>query len=141
MRFFNIFAAAELSAKFCTVQKFPLYNILHVGRTVYTYDAIIVSLGPDVVMVLMGTKLDLVKDTPTARQVAANEAKGVATSKHMIDAIETSSKEDTNIGKTFKKLAKALKQKYEGLKAMDDHEESVHLATQSVNEKQTSCKC
>lgn len=92
-------------------------------------------------MVLMGTKLDLVKETPADRQVATNEAKGMATSKHMIDAIETSSKEDTNIAKTFKKLAKALKQKYEGLKAMDDHEESVHLATQSVNEQQTGCKC
>ena len=101
----------------------------------------LLAAGPDVVMVLMGTKLDLVMETPAARQVAANEAKGVATSKHMIDAVETSSKEDTNIGKTFKKLAKALKQKYEGLKAMDDHEESVHLATQSVNEKQTDCKC
>ena len=108
------------------------------------FDAIVhcfIASGPDVVMVLMGTKLDLVKDTPSARQVAANEAKGMASSKHMIDAIETSSKEDTNIGKTFKKLAKALKQKYEGLKAMDDHEESVHLATQSLNEKQTGCKC
>ena len=138
-----IFAAAELSAKFCTMQNFSIIQYFTCWKNC-TYDAIIlytVSSGPDVVMVLMGTKLDLVKDTPTARQVAANEARGVATSKHMIDAIETSSKEDTNIGKTFKKLAKALKQKYEGLKAMDDHEESVHLATQSVNEKQTGCKC
>ena len=92
-------------------------------------------------MLLMGTKLDLVKDTPTARQVSSVEAKGVADVKHMIDAIETSSKEDTNIGKTFKKLAKALRQKYEGLAAMDDHEESVHLATQAVNEQQSGCKC
>lgn len=107
-------------------------------------DAIIhcfISSGPDVVMVLMGTKLDLVKETPSARQVATNEARGMASTKHMIDAIETSSKEDTNIGKTFKKLAKALKQKYEGLKAMDDQEESVNLETQAVNEKQTECKC
>ena len=44
-------------------------------------------------MVLMGTKLDLVKETP-ARQVATNEARAMATSKYVINAIETSSKED-----------------------------------------------
>lgn len=93
-------------------------------------------------MVLMGTKLDLVKETPTARQVATTEAKGMASIKHMIDAVETSSKEDTNIGKTFKKLAKALRVKYEGLASMDDHEESVHLATTAITEKQSDqCKC
>ena len=91
----------------------------------------------------MGTKHDLVKDKPTARQVSTHEAKGMATSKHMIDIIETSSKEDTNIGKTFKKLAKALRQKYEGLASIEDQEESVHLATTSSVNDQTSnqCKC
>ena len=93
-------------------------------------------------MLLMGTKLDLVKDTPSARQVSTHEAKGVASSKHMIDAIETSSKEDTNIGKTFKKLAIALRKKYEGLAAMEDREESVNVATTSLREQQTDqCKC
>ena len=36
---------------------------------------------------------------------------------------------------------KALKQKYKGLKAVDDYVESVQLAAQSVNKKQTGCKC
>lgn len=98
--------------------------------------------GPDVVMLLMGTKLDLVKETPSARQVSTTEAKGMASIKHMIDTIETSAKEDTNISKTFKKLAQALRQKYEGLAAMDDHEESVHLTTTALNEKQSrQCNC
>ena len=92
-------------------------------------------------MVLMGTKLDLVKETPAARQVSSNEAKGVADVKHMIDSIETSSKEDTNIGKTFKNLAKALRKKYEGLAAMDENEESIHLATQALHENESGCKC
>ena len=97
--------------------------------------------GVDIVMVLMGTKLDLVKDTPTARQVTPSEARGLANAKNMIDSIETSSKEDVNIGKTFIKLSKALKQRYEGLARMDDQEESVHLTTQAVREKETGCKC
>ena len=93
-------------------------------------------------MLLMGTKLDLVKDTPSARQVSAHDAKGVASTKHMIDAIETSSKDDTNIGKTFKKLAKALREKYEGLASMEDKEDSVNLPTTSLREQQSNeCRC
>lgn len=106
-----------------------LYSLLHCA-------------GPDVVMLLMGTKLDLVKEKPSVRQVSTTEARGMASVKHMIDVIETSAKEDTNINKTFKKLAQALRQKYEGLAAMEDHEESVHLATTALNEKRSSqCNC
>ena len=102
----------------------------------------LLAAGPDVVMLLMGTKLDLVKDTPTARQVEEHDASGMAAAKHMIDAIETSSKADTNIGRTFVKLAKALKQKYEGLTSIKDEEESVHVQSDLLSEKsEDGCKC
>ena len=102
----------------------------------------VITAGPDIVMVLMGTKLDLVKDKPSARQVAEHEARGMATAKHMIDVVETSSKADTNIGQTFLKLAKALKQKYEGLASVENKEESVHLQTDELKEKTSdTCKC
>ena len=93
-------------------------------------------------MLLMGTKLDLVKESPSSRQVSTSEAKSLASAKHMVDTIETSSKEDTNISKTFKKLAQELRQKYEGMPAMDDQEQSVQLATTALDETQSNqCKC
>ena len=90
----------------------------------------------------MGTKLDMVKDTPdpSGRQVVANEVKRNGELKAHDRRHRNIVKRRHQYQEIFKKLAKALKQKYEGLKAMNDHEESVHLATQSVNEKQTGAE-
>ena len=103
------------------------------------------TLGIDAVLVLMGTKLDIVADNSTLRQVPLSEAKGFSNAKHMVDAIETSSKEDKNIKQVFLKLAKELRKKHEGIAStMDDPTVSIRLATVQLPDevnKDSSKRC
>ena len=96
-------------------------------------------------MLLIGTKLDVANINPQLRQVTLSEAKNLASAKHMLDVIETSSKEDTNIERTFIKLAKAMRKKREGssLTSYADPEDSINLlSTQTVNEQNHwHCSC
>ena len=96
-------------------------------------------------MLLIGTKLDVVNISPELRQVSLSEATNLASSKHMLDVIETSSKEDTNIERTFVKLAKAMRKKREGssLASYSDPDDSINLlSTRTVNEQnQWHCSC
>lgn len=101
--------------------------------------------GADTLMLLIGTKLDVANINPQLRQVTLSEAKNLASAKHMLDVIETSSKEDTNIERTFVKLAKAMRKKREGssLTSYADPEDSINLlSTQTVNEQNHwHCSC
>ena len=89
----------------------------------------------------MGTKLDVVNANSKLRQVEVREAKSFASSHHIVDTIETSSKDDTNIEKTFVKLAKALQRKYSGYPSQSGTGESVVLNTQSLQENGQGWKC
>ena len=92
----------------------------------------------------MGTKLDLVLATPSLCQVPINEARSLATHKHMLDPIETSAKVNTNIDQTFKRLAKSLKTKHEGLSDITEPEQSIHLTTTDIRDtgkKSRGCSC
>ena len=94
-------------------------------------------------MLLLGTKLDLVNSKPSLRKVSTSEAQNLASHKHMLEPIETSAKDNTNIERAFYHLAKSLKIKYDGLKSADDAEQSFHLNdTQKVGpDSNSSCGC
>lgn len=99
----------------------------------------------DAVLLLMGTKLDLVTESSTPRQVSLDEAKGFASTKHIVDVIETSSKEDKNIKLVFLKLAKELQKKHKGLAGtVDDPTDSIRVATTQLpnqNDKNSIKQC
>ena len=99
-------------------------------------------VGPDAIMMLVGTKKDIATADPNTRQVSRSEAKTLATTKHMLDCIETSAKENTNIEVTFLKMAKALWRKYEGMNSLAEHEASIRLTTHSLEEQKSHwCSC
>ena len=85
-------------------------------------------------MLLIGTKKDTVASQPRLREVPFNQAKRYAAAKHMLDAIETSAKDNTNIESTFMRMARALWRKNEGLNSVTDTEMSFRLSTQMVEE-------
>ena len=98
--------------------------------------------GPDALMMLIGTKKDSVTSHPKLRQVPQNQAKSFAATKHMLDAVETSAKDNTNIEMTFMKMARALWRKNEGLNSIADTEMSFKLSTQMIDEgKGHLCSC
>ena len=90
------------------------------------------SVGSEAIMLLIGTKLDLVDSRPGTRQVTTEEAKSFASSKHLIDALETSAKENTNVERTFLRIARALVKKHEGVSSYMDPEDSISLTTKSL---------
>ena len=85
-------------------------------------------------MLLIGTKKDTVTSQPRLREVPFNQVKRYAATKHMLDAIETSAKDNTNIESTFMRMARALWRKNEGLSSVGDTEMSFRLNTQMVEE-------
>ncbi len=92
-------------------------------------------------MLLMGTKLDLAEMNGTKRQVTLEEAKSMANFKHIAGAVETSSKDDTNIKETFVDLALKLKEKHERLAQKAESEKSVKLNSVPLEEKHDGCAC
>ncbi len=89
----------------------------------------------------MGTKVDLVTTNPALRKVTAAEASSMATHNHMLDPIETSAKDNTNIERAFYQLAQSLKVKHDGLKT-EDSEQSFQLKSKPVKEEtDSSCAC
>ena len=91
-------------------------------------------------MLLMGTKLDIVKSNETWRQVRVEEARSLASLKHMMGVIETSSKEDTNISRTFVDLVSMLIDKHERFCSIADGEKSITLSTVNIKEDK-KCPC
>ena len=88
--------------------------------------------GSEALMLLIGTKLDLVNSQPGTRQVTTEEAESFASSKHLIDVLETSAKEDTNVERTFLRIARALVKRHEGISSYTDPEDSINLTTKSL---------
>ena len=87
-------------------------------------------------MLLIGTKKDTVTSRPRLREVPFNQAKKYAATKHMLDAVETSAKDNTNIETTFMKMARALWRKNEGLhSSVTDTELSFKLSGHLVEEE------
>ena len=89
----------------------------------------------------MGTKADVVSGNQERRQVEQSEARSYATSKHMIDVIETSAKKDTNIDRTFLRLARALRLKHEGMTSYAEPEESIRLTSAALPQEKKRCTC
>lgn len=101
--------------------------------------------GEEVVVVLIGTKLDLVRSDIHLREVDLSEVKTFVKNYQVLDVLETSSKEDTNIDTVFNRLARALKSKYErrGLAANSRCEEDT-VAIDTENTTQINpdrCNC
>ena len=100
------------------------------------------SVGSNSVMLLMGTKVDIADSNPTRRQVTLEEAKSLASMKHMIGVVETSAKEDTNISRTFIEMAAKLREKHERLASIGESEKSIKLTNHTVNiEEEKKCSC
>ncbi len=91
-------------------------------------------------MLLMGTKVDVANTNAARRQVTLEEARSFASSRHMVGVVETSAKEDTNIARSFHKLAEKLREKHEKLTSMGESEVSVRLTTVNVEENK-KCAC
>ena len=104
----------------------------HQSKMAYDSSCIHFCVGSEAIMLLIGTKLDLVDSRPGTRQVTAEEAKSFASSKHLIDALETSAKENTNVERTFLRIARALVKKHEGVSSYMDPEDSINLTTKSL---------
>jgi len=92
-------------------------------------------------MVLMGTKLDIVEAIEAKRQVTLEEARSMAAVKHLAGAIETSAKADKNISETFFDLATKLKEKHERLAIVAEAEKSVKLSSVAVKDDTRRCPC
>lgn len=92
-------------------------------------------------MLLMGTKVDLVEASPARRQVTLEQARSLASHRHMIGVVETSAKEDTNISRTFHELSVKLKDRYERVASIAESDKSIRLSTTTVEEvKRCPCK-
>ena len=104
---------------------------------------IVFYAGSNTIMLLMGTKVDIANSNLTRRQVTIEEAKSLASMKHMIGVVETSAKEDTNISRAFHELAAKLREKHERLTSMDGSEKSIRLTDQTINvvEEEKRCAC
>ena len=98
-------------------------------------------IGGDTLMLLVGTKQDLVSEYPELREVELSEAQSLANSKYMIGALETSAKADKNIERTFVKLAKSMIKRHEGFSPSLDQEDSIHLTTRKVDDKESHWQC
>ena len=101
--------------------------------------------GEEVIVVLIGTKLDLVRSDVHLREVDLSEVKTFVKNYQVLDVLETSSKEDTNIDTVFHRLARALKSKHERKSlASNNHceEDTVVLATENTTQISSNrCNC
>ena len=108
------------------------------------FDEVKKFTGEDILIVIIGTKLDIVRQQMKLRQVELSQAKGLELNdERIVDVIETSSKEDTNVDTTFITLATKLVQKYEKSRPVHTTQESLRL--DSIHSKQVSgsntCSC
>lgn len=101
--------------------------------------------GEEVIVVLIGTKLDLVRSDIQLREVDLSEVKTFVKNYQVLDVLETSSKEDTNIDTVFHRLARALKSKHERKNLASNsryEEETVALATENTTQISSDrCNC
>ena len=109
------------------------------------FDEVKKFAGEDIVILICGTKLDLVRQTMSLRQVSLDEAKDFESQDpRVVDVVETSSKEDTNIDTTFRALASKLMQKYEKSRPSKPEESirlnSIEPSTRQV-QGQSACSC
>lgn len=101
--------------------------------------------GEEVIVVLIGTKLDLVRSDIQLREVDLSEVKTFVKNYQVLDVLETSSKEDTNIDTVFHRLARALKSKHERKNLASNsryEEETVALTTENTTQISSDrCNC
>ncbi|OWF56237.1 ras-related protein Rab-43-like [Mizuhopecten yessoensis] len=93
--------------------------------------------GTNTVQCLIGTKSDL----EHLREVKAAESRAYADHHGMIDAIETSAKENTNVEEVFMRMAKELKKRYGGDQGFDGNDDlgRVNLNTRTVGTSWSCC--
>ncbi|XP_029650557.1 ras-related protein Rab-43 [Octopus sinensis] len=72
--------------------------------------------GSNIVQLILGNKQDL----EHLREVSVAEAKAYAQHCSMLDAIETSAKENTNIDEAFLRMAKDLKKRFGGENSLEN---------------------
>lgn len=80
--------------------------------------------GNNLLCLLIGNKKDMADDR---RQVSLDEARRLASHHSMIEALETSAKDATNVNEAFCKLALELKRKYEGSGKLAQTNDTVNI--------------
>ena len=80
--------------------------------------------GSNLLCLLIGNKKDLAAEN---RQVALDEAQKLASHHNMLDVLETSAKDATNVHEAFTKLAITLKRKYEGSASLLEKNDTVDI--------------
>ncbi|PVD24749.1 hypothetical protein C0Q70_15234 [Pomacea canaliculata] len=92
--------------------------------------------GNSIVQLLVGNKADLEQ----LREVRKEEAAAMARQHNMLDALEASAKDNTNIDEAFYKIAKELKRRYGGDSAMDSSKgDALKLSSRSIGGSGWSC--
>lgn len=87
--------------------------------------------SPHVLKLLVGNKKDLEQEK--IREVSLEEARSCAAHYNMIDALETSAKDSTNVEQAFVRIARELKTLYEGGSSLENIEDGkVILGSRSV---------
>lgn len=94
--------------------------------------------GSHIVQCLIGNKRDL----ENLREVNTSEAKHFAQQNNMIDIIETSAKENTNVDKVFVEIATELKRRIAGESGLDNAKTNgISLNTKNVGGSGSSMCC
>ncbi|KAL5013215.1 hypothetical protein ScPMuIL_007485 [Solemya velum] len=92
--------------------------------------------GSNLVQLLIGNK----RDMESLREVNITEAKTLAQHYNMLDSIETSAKDNTNIDEVFFKMAKDLKRRYGGDVTLDNSSsDNIRLSSKPVAGGWSAC--
>jgi len=92
--------------------------------------------GPNIVQILIGNK----KDLENIREVSTSQAREFANHHCMLDALETSAKENMNVDEAFLKLARELKKKLGTGQSLQD-DGPTHKITLSSDDHRESWPC
>ncbi|XP_046575278.1 ras-related protein Rab-43-like [Haliotis rubra] len=84
--------------------------------------------GTSIVQLMIGNK----KDLESLREVSGEEAKNYAHNCGMLDSLETSAKDNTNIDEAFMQMAKELKRRYGGELGLEGSGERISLNSSQV---------
>ncbi|XP_002730440.1 ras-related protein Rab-43-like [Saccoglossus kowalevskii] len=83
--------------------------------------------GANVMQMLIGNKRDL----ESLREVTVSDAKALAHHHGMLESLETSAKDSTNVEEAFGKLAKELKKRHGGSMSLEAGDESPNISLDS----------
>jgi len=91
--------------------------------------------GPNIIQLLIGNKSDL----DSIREVPTGQAQEFANQHNMLEFLETSAKDNTNIEEAFIKMAKELKKRHGGSHLEEASPSSISLGSEDVKDSYGCC--